>query len=140
MAEVATECAFLKGVGQDASKAVESLIFLLARSPRYYPGVGGSILSKRNWADGVKNVIGTHQQTFSIFRLILVTVGFSRALTPDVQGAITFVGSLKKKLSTSTNPFDKNPNQRGLTSDDVAKAVEAGKAIRAAAQANQLTK
>ena len=132
--------AFLKGVGQDASKAVESLFFywlghhaiILAWAVPYY--------QSGNWADGVKNVIGYASADFLDFSTNPSYSGVFGALTPDVQGAITFVGSLKKKLSTSTNPFDKNPQGGGLTSDDISKAVDAGKAIRAAAQANQLTK
>ena len=135
----ALSAAWLKGVGQDASKAVESVFFywlghhaiLLAWAVPYY--------QSGNWADGVKNVISYASTDFLDFSTNPNYSGVFGALTPDVQSAITFVGSLKKKLSPNTNPFDKNP-QGGLTSDDVAKAVDAGKAIRAAAQANQLTK
>jgi hypothetical protein len=38
------------------------------------------------------------------------------------------------------SPFDKSGTQPGLSPDDMAKIVDAAKQIRAAAQANQLTK
>ena len=52
---------------------------------------------------------------------------------------MTFIAAAKKKVSGPPNPFDKT-GQTGLTPDDISKIVDAAKQIRAAAQANQLTK
>ena len=59
------------------------------------------------------------------------------ALKPEVQNAITFIASAKKKLPNPDRPV-KKPGER-LTPDDVAKIVEAAKVIHEAAKAGQLT-
>jgi hypothetical protein len=59
------------------------------------------------------------------------------ALKPEVQNAIIFIASMKKKIPDPDNPLKKAG--QGLTPDDVAKVVESAKVIREAAQASQLT-
>jgi len=59
------------------------------------------------------------------------------ALKPEIQNAITFIASAKKKFPNPDRPV-KKPGE-GLTPDDVAKIVEAAKVIHEAAKAGQLT-
>jgi hypothetical protein len=131
--------AWYKGVSQDAHKAVESEFFywlgnhaiLLAWAVPLYQG--------ENWSDGVKNTIKYAAQDFVAFSTDSGYSGVFAALTPDVQNAITLIAAAQSKVTPSKNPFDKG-GQSGLTADDISKIVDAAKVIRAAAQANQLTK
>jgi hypothetical protein len=55
----------------------------------------------------------------------------------EVQQAIIFVASIKKKIPDPDNPLD--TAGQGLTPDDITKVIEAAKVIREAAKARQLT-
>ena len=54
---------------------------------------------------------------------------------PQIQSAITLIAATKKKIHGSDDPF---APKNGLTSDDVAKIVEAAKTIRDAGEGGQL--
>jgi hypothetical protein len=131
--------AFFKGLRDDAGKAPETLFFYwlghhvlsVAWSVPYYQSQG--------WSNDVKDAIVSAATDFHEFATASAYSAIFSALTPDVQNAITFIAEAKKKASGVSNPFDKSA-QAGLSPDDIAKIVEAAKAIRAAAQANQLTK
>jgi hypothetical protein len=132
--------AWYKGVRDDANKAVESVFFYwtgrhilsLAWSVPYYLSQG--------WTNDAKDAIVSAATDFGDFSTNSSYSAIFSALTPDVQNAMTFIASAKKKASGAPNPFDKSPGQSGLSPDDMSKIVDAAKQIRAAAQANQLTK
>jgi hypothetical protein len=132
--------AWQKGVYQDANKEVESVFFYT---------LGWDILSlawtvsdyqNQGYDKGVKDLIANSAGDFTAFSTDAKYSGIFSALTPDVQTAMTFIAAAKKKVSGAPNPFAKSGDQAGLTADDISKIVEAAKVIRAAAQANQLTK
>ena len=132
--------AWYKGVRDDANKAVESVFFYwtgrhilsLAWSVPYYLSQG--------WTNDAKDAIVSAATDFGDFSTNSGYSAIFSALTPDVQNAMTFIASAKKKASGAPNPFDKSPGQSGLSPDDMSKIVDAAKQIRAAAQGNQLTK
>ena len=131
--------AWSKGVSEDAAKSVESLFFYwlghhildLAWTVPYYLSQG--------WTDDAKGKIVSAGTDFHDFSTNSTYSAVFAALTPDVQNAMTFIAAAKNKAPGRGNPFDKTA-QAGLTADDISKIVDAAKQIRAAAQANQLTK
>jgi hypothetical protein len=132
--------AWFKGVSDDAGKAVESVFFYwlgrhiisVAWSVPYYLSQG--------WTDDAKAEIVSAAKDFLDFSTNSTYSAIFSALTPDVQNAMTFIAAAKKKATGAVSPFDKSGAQAGLSPDDMAKIVDAAKQIRAAAQANQLTK
>jgi hypothetical protein len=131
--------AWYKGVSADAHKAVESEFFYWLGNHAILLAWAVPLYQNDNWMDGVKSTIRYAAQDCAAFSTDSGYSGVFAALTPDVQNAITFIAAAKKKVTPSTNPFDKG-GQSGLTADDISKIVDAAKVIRAAAQANQLTK
>jgi hypothetical protein len=131
--------AFYKGVSQDAHKVVEAEFFYWLGHHAILLAWAVPLYASENWADGVKGTIKFAAQDYATFSTDSGYSGVFAALTPDVQSAMTLIAAAKSKVTPSTNPFDKG-GQSGLTADDVSKIVDAAKAIRAAAQANQLTK
>jgi len=131
--------AWLKGVREDANRAPESVFFYwlghhtlnLAWAVPYYQSQG--------WTKDVNDLIASSATDFFDLSTNSSYSTIFGALTPEVQNAITFIAAAKKKFSNPPNPFDKS-GQTGLTPDDISKIVDAAKQIRAAAQANQLTK
>jgi hypothetical protein len=131
--------AWYKGVAEDASRVPESMFF-------YW--LGRHILSlawavpycqSQGWTKDVDALIASAATDFLDFSTNSSYSTIFGALTPEVQSAMTFIAAAKKKVSGPPNPFDKT-GQTGLTPDDISKIVDAAKQIRAAAQANQLTK
>lgn len=133
------QVAWYKGVMEDASHAVESLVFYWLGHHSLLLEWAVPIYQSWGWADGIKNTVNYAATDLAVFATDPKIQPIFSALTPDVQSAIVLIGSAKKKLSGVTDPFGKT-SDAGLTADDVAKLVDAAKRIRAAAQANQLTK
>ena len=131
--------AWYKGVREDAHKVVESEFFYWLGDHAILLAWAVPLYQNDNWAEGVKGTIKGAAQDYAYFSTDSAFSGIFAALTPDVQGAITLIAAAQSKVNPSKNPFDKG-GQPGLTADDVSKIVDAAKAIRAAAQANQLTK
>jgi hypothetical protein len=131
--------AWFKGVSEDVNRAPESVFFYwlghhtlnLAWAVPYYQSQG--------WTKDANDLIASSATDFLDFSTNTSFGAIFGALTPQVQNAITFIAAAKKKFSNPPNPFDKS-GQTGLTPDDISKIVDAAKQIRAAAQANQLTK
>ena len=132
--------AWFKGLHDDAGKSPETEFFYWLGYHSILVAWAVPIYQSNNWNEAVTSLVAITAQDFLFFASDSNFTGIFGALTPEVQNAMTFIGSAKKKASPSTNPFEKGGGQSGLTPDDVAKIVEAAKAIRAAAQANQLTK
>jgi hypothetical protein len=133
------QVAWNKALHDDAAKSVETEFFYWLGYHAILVAWAVPIYQNNNWTDWVTSLIGSTAQDYAYFATDPSRSGVFGALTPDVQNAMTFIAAAKKKTSSTTSPFDKG-GQSGLTADDVAKIVEAAKAIRAAAQANQLTK
>jgi hypothetical protein len=131
--------AWFKGVSEDVNRAPESVFFYwlghhtlnLAWAVPYYQSQG--------WTKDANDLIASSATDFLDLSTNTSFGAIFGALTPQVQNAITFIAAAKKKFSNPPNPFDKS-GQTGLTPDDISKIVDAAKQIRAAAQANQLTK
>jgi hypothetical protein len=132
--------AWYNGVRDDANQSAETVFFYwlgrhilsLAWAVPYYLSQG--------WTADAKNAIVSAATDFGDFSTNSTYSQIYSALTPDVQNAMTFIAAAKKKATGATNPFDKSGSQGGLSSDEITKIVDAAKQIRAAAQANQLTK
>jgi hypothetical protein len=133
------QAAWFKGLHDDAGKSPEAEFFYWLGYHSILVAWAVPIYQSNNWNDAVTSLIGSTAQDFLFFASDSSFTGIFAALTPDVQNAMTLIGSAKKKVTPSTNPFEKG-GQTGLTPDDVTKIIDAAKAIRAAAQANQLTK
>jgi hypothetical protein len=131
--------AWYKGVRDDASHAPESMFFYWLG--KHILGVSWSVpyFLSQGWTKDATDEIVSAATDFAYFSTNSDYSAVFSALTPDVQKAMTFIAAAKKKATGSGNPFEKSGTQAGLSADDMAKIVDAAKAIRAAAQANQLT-
>ena len=131
--------AWYKGVRDDASRTPGAVFFYwlghhildLAWAVPYYQSQG--------WTKDVNALIASAATDFLDFSTNTSFSTIFGALTPEIQNAMTSIAAAKKKISGPPNPFDKT-GEIGLTPDDISKIVDAAKQIRAAAQANQLTK
>ena len=87
------------------------------------------------WTDGVKSSITNAADDFIGLSTNADYKPLFTALKPEIQSAITLIAAAKNKIPGSDDPF---APKNGLTSDDVAKIVEAAKTIRDAGERGQL--
>ncbi|MBV8377226.1 MAG: hypothetical protein JO279_09510 [Verrucomicrobia bacterium] len=129
--------AWYKGVAENASHAVESMFFYWLGEHTLAVAWAVPYYLSQGWTKDATDEIVSAAKDFAYFSTNADYNPVFSALTPDVQKAITFIASAKKKVAiVGGDPFQKST---GLSSDDIAKIVDVAKAIRAAAQANQLT-
>jgi hypothetical protein len=133
------ESAWYKGVRDDANHTVESLFFYFLGRHTLYLTWAVPYYQSQGWTKDANDLIATAASDFLYFSTDSTYTPIFSALTPDVQNAMTLIGTAKKKISEAPNPFE-NTSQAGLRPDDITKIIDAAKQIRAAAQANKLTK
>lgn len=131
--------AWYKGVRDDANRTIESLFFYFLGRHTLYLAWAVPYYQNQGWTKDANAYIASAAVDFLDFSTNSTSSTIFSALTPDVQNAITLIGAAKSKISGAPNPFD-NTSEAGLRPDDITKIIDAAKQIRAAAQANQLTK
>jgi hypothetical protein len=125
---------FFESVTTDAKKDIESF-FAIWLGYRTLDLVWNVPYFKKD-VEGVQSMIGASAADFLAFSTSSDYKTVFSTMKPEVQQAIIFIASMKKKLPDPDNPLQ---TAGPLTPDDLTKVVEAAKVIREAAQARQLT-